>query len=68
LLRASNQVFCFRHDMTQGNADSQFTWMGVGMGWQSVVGGFDLDQTATLSVTSAGRSTVERQPRQDAFC
>ena len=29
--------------LTQGNADSQFTWTGAGMGWLPVAGDFNLD-------------------------
>lgn len=33
----------FRHTLTQGNADSEFTWSGAGPDWIPVLGNFGLD-------------------------
>jgi hypothetical protein len=43
LFRPSNRVFYFRHDLTQGNADSQFTWTGAASSWLPVAGDYGLD-------------------------
>jgi len=41
VFRPSNQTFYFRHTLTQGNADSQFTWTGAGSSWLPVAGDFN---------------------------
>jgi hypothetical protein len=41
--RPSDLTFYFRHTLTQGMADSQFTWDGAGWGWMPVAGAFGLD-------------------------
>jgi len=42
LFRPSDVTFYFRHTLTQGVADSQFTWTGAGNGWLPVSGSFGL--------------------------
>ena len=38
VFRPSNTVFYFRHNLTQGNADSQFTWPAGNTNWIPVAG------------------------------
>ena len=38
LFRPSDVTFYFRHTLTQGVADSQFTWIGAGNAWLPVAG------------------------------
>ncbi len=41
--RPSDVTFCFRHTLTQGNADYQFSWRGARSSWLPVAGDFGLD-------------------------
>jgi hypothetical protein len=43
MFRPSNSTFCFRHALTQGSVDSQFTWTGAGASWLPLSGGLTLD-------------------------
>jgi len=40
--RPSDLTFYFRRTLTQGIADSQFTWLGAGSGWLPASGFFGL--------------------------
>lgn len=42
IFRPSDLTFYFRHTLTQGVADSQFTWTGAGSEWLPVAGTFGL--------------------------
>ncbi len=42
VFRPSNVTFFFKHDLTQGVADSQFVWIGAGSDWRPVSGRFGL--------------------------
>jgi hypothetical protein len=42
LFRPSDVTFYFRHTLTQGVADSQFTWTGAGSSWLPVAGDLGL--------------------------
>jgi CSLREA domain-containing protein len=42
IFRPSDISFYFRHTLTQGNADSQFTWEGAKSGWVPIAGEFGL--------------------------
>ena len=49
--RPSNRTVYFRHTLTEGNADSQFTWPGSGTSWLPVAGSFNLVRTIPSSGT-----------------
>jgi hypothetical protein len=43
MFRPGNTTFYFRHTLTEGIADSQFTWPGARSQWLPVGGVFELD-------------------------
>ena len=44
LFRPPDSTSYFRHTLTQGNADTQFTWHDAGSGWLPVSGDSKLDE------------------------